>query len=162
MRISAIVAMSDNRVIGNHGQLPWYLPADLKNFKKITMGYPIIMGRKTWQSINRPLPGRHNIIITRESAFQAEECTVVNSLTAALNAAAGSDEVFIIGGASIYEEMMPLMQRLYITLIHENFEGDTWFPAISMKEWQEIERVDHDKDQDNHSSYSFIVLERKK
>lgn len=160
MRISAICAMSENRVIGNHNQLPWHLPADLKHFKNITMGHPIIMGRKTYESIGRPLPGRLNIIITRDKNYQAPGCTVVNSIEDALSITQENDEIFIIGGASLYQSMLPFTQRLYLTLIHQEIEGDAYFPELNMNDWVEIERNTHLAEDAHSYSYSFLVFER--
>lgn len=161
MRISAIFAMSENRVIGKNNQLPWHLPADLKHFKQITMGNPILMGRKTYESIGKPLPGRCNIVITRDTNYQAPGCVVVNSVESALAAVKDNDEIFIIGGALLYQETLPLTQRLYMTLIHHSFDGDTFFPALNENEWQEVERTDHPADENNKYSYSFVTLDRK-
>lgn len=161
--ISAIAAMSENRVIGNNNQLPWHLPADFKHFKALTTGHPIIMGRKTFASIGKPLPNRTNIIITRDKNFHAAECIVVNSLDAAIEAAQkeNTDEVFIIGGAEIYKQSLPLLNRLYLTIIHREFAGDTFFPELDPKIWHEAERVTHDPDEKNQYNYSFVRLERK-
>lgn len=161
MRISAIVAMSENRVIGNDNQLPWHLPADLKYFKKITVGNSILMGRKTYESIGRPLPERNNIIVTRDAHFKAPGCLVVNSLETALASVAEQKEIFVIGGAMLYQQMLPRIQRLYVTQIHQDFVGDTYFPQMDMNDWQEAERVDHEPDEKNVYRYSFIVLDRK-
>jgi len=161
MRIAAIFAMSKNRVIGKDNQLPWHLPADLKHFKTITMNKPILMGRKTFQSIGRALPGRCNVVITHDVNFQAPGCVVVHSIATALDAVSYSDDVFVIGGAFLYEQLLPRTQRLYMTLVHQDVEGDTFFPDINMAEWQEVERVDHSADEQNHYSYSFITLDRR-
>lgn len=160
MRIAAIAAMSENRVIGRHNKLPWHLPADLKHFKTITMDKPILMGRKTYDSIGRALPGRCNIVITRDPSFQAPGCVVANSIECALEAASYSEEIIIIGGALLYEHMLPRTQRIYMTIIHHEFEGDTFFPALNMMEWQEREREVHQADEENPYAYSFIILDR--
>ena len=160
MRIAAIVAMSENSVIGKQNTLPWHLPADLHHFKTTTMAKPILMGRKTYESIGRALPGRCNIVITRDPSFQAPGCVVVNSIEGALEAASYSEEIFIIGGALLYEHMMPRIQRIYMTIIHHEFEGDTFFPVIDKAEWQERERETHQADEQNRYSYSFIILDR--
>jgi dihydrofolate reductase len=161
-KISAIVAMSENRVIGDDIHLPWHLPADLKHFKTITSGHPILMGRKTYESIGRPLPNRTNIIITRNHAFKAEGCTVIQSIDQAIENAAATncDEMFIIGGAEVYKQLMPHIQRIYLTIVHEIFEGDVFFPELNLAEWKETSRVKHDADDDNDYEYSFITLER--
>lgn len=161
MRISAICAMSENRVIGNHNQLPWHLPADLRHFKKLTLGKPILLGRKTYESIGHVLPERCNLVITRDVNFQAPGCVVVNSIEHALEAARYSEEVFIIGGALLFQQTLSLIQRFYITIIHHSFEGDTYFPEINMDEWAETERIDCQSDDENKYPYSFITLDRK-
>jgi dihydrofolate reductase len=160
MKISIIVAMAANGVIGNDNELPWHLPADLKHFKQTTMGKPILMGRKTWESIGRPLPGRTNIVITRDSAYSAAGCIVVNSIEAAIAAAGEQDEVMVIGGAELYRQVLPCADTIYLTRIHASFDGDTRFPEISDTEWQQLERVDHEADEKNLQDYSFIRLER--
>lgn len=161
MHIAAIFAMSTNRVIGKDNQLPWHLPADLKHFKEITLNHPILMGRKTYQSIGRPLPNRCNVIITHDKHFEAPGCIVVHSIETALEAVATSDKVFVIGGAYLYEQMLPQTQRLYMTLVHHHFDGDAFFPNIHPAEWQEIERQDFAADERNPYSYSFSILDRK-
>ena len=161
MKISIIAAMSRNRVIGINNTLPWHLPADLKHFKSITMGKAIVMGRKTFESIGRPLPGRTNIIITRNTGFQAEGCTVVHSIEDALDFSVKQDEIMIIGGASFYEQILPQTDRIYLTLIDEKFEGDALFPKYNQSDWQEIEHIKHMPDEKNKYPYSFIVLNRK-
>ena len=161
MRISAIFAMSENRVIGKNNQLPWHLPADLRHFKSLTMGKPILLGRKTYESIGRPLPGRCNLVMTRDAQFQAPGCVIVNSLETALLAAGYSDEIMVIGGAILYQHLLPRTQRLYMTVIHHEFEGDTYFPELNMSEWNEIDRIDYDADEENKYSYSFITCDRK-
>jgi len=161
MKISIIAAMSRNRVIGINNTLPWHLPADLKHFKSITMGKAIVMGRKTFESIGRPLPGRTNIIITRNTGFQAEGCTVVHSIEDALDLSVKQDEIMIIGGASFYEQILPRADRIYLTLIDEKFEGDALFPKYNQSDWQETEHIKHMPDEKNKYQYSFIVLNRK-
>lgn len=160
MKISIVVAMAANRVIGRDNQLPWHLPADLQHFKQTTMGKPILMGRKTWESIGRPLPGRTNIVITRDENYEAPGCVVVHSIEAALQTAEQQDEVMIIGGAEFYRQVLPRTDRIYLTRINEDFEGDTLFPELDSSEWQEVERVDCDADEKNPHSYSFIELDR--
>ena len=160
MKISIIVAMAANSIIGRDNQLPWHLPADLKHFKQTTMGKPILMGRKTWESIGRPLPGRTNIVITRDSTYSAAGCVVVNSIDAAITAATGQNEVMVIGGAELYRQVMPCTDTIYLTRIHETFAGDTRFPEIHNTEWHQVERVDHEADEKNSHDYSFIRLDR--
>lgn len=160
MNISIIVAMAANRVIGHENRLPWHLPADLQHFKQITMGKPILMGRKTWESIGRPLPGRTNIVITRDVSYSADGCVVVHSLDAALEAARDSDEIMVIGGAEFYRQVLPRVSTLYLTLVEGEFEGDAFFPEIVDAEWREVERSDHGPDEKNPHAYSFVRLER--
>lgn len=161
MRISAIVAISENRAIGLNNQLPWHLPADLKHFKKITLGHPILMGRKTYESIGKPLPGRCNVVITRDVDFVAPGCVVANSVDTALSSAGYSNEVFVIGGAALFQQMLPMTKRIYLTVIHHFFEGDVFFPKLNMDEWVERKREDFQADEINKYDYSFIMLEKK-
>ncbi|HHL72022.1 MAG TPA: type 3 dihydrofolate reductase [Bacteroidetes bacterium] len=165
MTISIIVAMAANRVIGKNNALPWRLPADLRFFKATTMGKPIIMGRKTYESIGRPLPGRLNIVLSRNPDFRAGAggCTVVPSLQDALDTArdSGAEEAFIIGGATLYAEALAHADRLYITFIDEAIDGDVFFPDIDFSHWQEISREDHLPDDENPHSYSFAQFARK-
>lgn len=132
-----IVAMTPDRVIGINNTLPWHLPRDLQHFKKTTMGCPVIMGRKTWDSIGRPLPGRVNIVITRQADLHLEGAVVVHSLEAAVGAASDSERVFVIGGANIYEQALPLARRLYLTEVATHVDGDAWFPQTAESDWQE-------------------------
>ncbi len=152
--------MASNRVIGINNTLPWHLPADFKHFKSVTMGKPILMGRKTFESIGRPLPGRTNIIITNNRSYSAEGCHVVNSIDEALALTHDASEAMIIGGASFYQQTLPIAQRIYLTIIHHSFDGDAYFVALDDAEWREIERIDCDADNKNHYPYSFITLER--
>lgn len=161
MLVSAIVAMSENRVIGKDNHLLWHLPADLTHFKTITMGKPILMGRKTHQSIGRALPGRCNVVITHDVNFQARGCVVANSIDTALAAVEYSDEIFIIGGAILYERMLPLTQRIYMTVVHHPFVGDAYFPEINLNEWNEGDRITHPADDKNAYPFSFVTLDRK-
>ena len=153
--------MDKKGVIGLEGDLPWHLSADLKHFKAITMGKPLIMGRKTHESIGIPLPGRKNIILTQSEEFKAESCTVVHSLEEALLAAGDVDEVMIMGGAGIYDQSLDCANRLYLTEVHADVSGDVYFPEFDRGEWVEIEREDHSADDKNEFDYSFIVMERK-
>ena len=134
--ISIIVASSANNVIGAQGDLPWRLSDDLKRFKAVTMGKPIVMGRKTWESIGRALPGRQNIVITRRHDFAADGCDVVHSLDEAMSVAGDVGEIMVIGGSQVYEIFLPAAQRLYLTRVHADVEGDTFFPAVNEDEWQ--------------------------
>jgi dihydrofolate reductase len=161
--IAAIVAMAENRVIGHHNQLPWRLPADLQHFKAITTGHPIIMGRKTYASLGRPLPHRTNIIITRNPQWEAPGCIVVTSIEKALAHAAlmPQRELFIIGGADIYKQTLPSIQRIYLTIIHHSFTGDAYFPELPEKLWEQKTAEHHTADAENTYDYSFILLERR-
>ena len=155
--------MSENRVIGKDNQLPWHLPADLKFFKATTLHHPILMGRKTYDSIGRPLPQRTSIVITRQPGYQAEGAQVVHSLPQAIEAGRQvHPDLFIIGGAEILREALPLIDTMYLTLIHASFEGDVFYPEFDEEQWQETWREDHHADEKNKNDYSFIKLERKK
>ena len=159
--ISLIVAASTNNVIGAAGDLPWRLSADLKHFKAITMGKPIVMGRKTWESIGRPLPGRQNIVITRQADYRAEGCTVVASPDDAIVAAGDVEEIMIIGGGHIYEAFLPLADRIYLTRVHAEIEGDAFLPGILESEWQFVSREAHRADEANDYDVEFLVLDRR-
>lgn len=160
--ISLIVAMDQNRVIGNNNKLPWHLPADLQYFKKVTMGHPIVMGRKTFESIGRVLPGRENVIVTRNQDFKAEGCVVLYDIAEIKTFADNRDEeVFVIGGAEIFKEILPSADRLYITEIHESFEGDTFFPVIDENEWDKISSNPGSIDEKNRYAHDFIILQKK-
>lgn len=157
--ISFIVAMDANRAIGVNNQLPWSLPADLAYFKKVTMEHPIIMGRKTFESIGRPLPGRENIVITRNASYQPEGVTICHSIEEAVYER-DDKEVFIIGGAHIFEQTLRYADRLYITHIHEEFPGDTFFPVIESSQWEVVSKEKGMKDEKNPYDYDFVVYER--
>lgn len=158
--ISIIVAVAENGVIGKTDGLPWYLPADLARFKQITMGHPIIMGRVTHQSIGRALPGRRNIVITHDKKYKAAEgCEVVDSLEEALKLAKNNPEVFIIGGASIYEQALLLADKIYLTRVHAKIDGDKFF-KYNLSEWQEVSNDPHKADEKHKYAYDFAVLER--
>ncbi|MDP9740555.1 UNVERIFIED_ORG: dihydrofolate reductase [Bacillus sp. B2I3] len=160
--ISLIVAMDQNRVIGKNNKLPWHLPADLQYFKKVTMGHPIVMGRKTFESIGRVLPGRENVIVTRNQEFKAEGCVVLHDIAQIkMFADNHEEEVFVIGGAEIFKEILPFTDRLYITEIHETFEGDTFFPEIDENEWDEISSLPGNIDEKNRFTHDFIILQKK-
>ncbi|MBO6505700.1 MAG: type 3 dihydrofolate reductase [Kordiimonadaceae bacterium] len=159
MKVSLIVAMADNNAIGVDNQLPWHLPADLKYFKAVTMGKPIIMGRKTFESIGRPLPGRQNIVITRNQDWTSDGVTIVRSTEQAVAAASTSDEVMVIGGAEIYRAMLPLVNKLYVTEVALSVEGDAFFPNIDPVEWQEVSRKPHAAEADK-PAYAFVTFER--
>ncbi|MBY4676886.1 dihydrofolate reductase [Marinobacterium arenosum] len=166
MKLAIIVAQAQNRVIGIDNKLPWHLPEDLKYFKQVTMGKPIIMGRKTFESIKRSLPGRTNIVITRDQGYQHPGIRVVHSLAEAAELAEsiclieGHDEAMVIGGAEIYRQALPQTGRLYLTQVHAEVNGDAWFPALDTADWREIARQDFAADDGNPYDYSFIVLDR--
>jgi dihydrofolate reductase len=160
--ISFIVAMDENRVIGKDNQLPWHLPEDLKFFKRVTMGHPIGMGRKTHESIGRILPGRENIIITRQPDYQSEGCTVIHSVGDLVEyARKQNEEIFIIGGAEIFKETFEYADRLYITHIHDKFPGDTFFPEFDWSDWDLTSSEQGIKDEKNPYDYEFKIYDRK-
>jgi len=160
VKIAIVVAMADNRVIGRDNRLPWHLPADLRHFKQVTVGKPVLMGRKTHESIGRPLPERTNIVVTRDRSYQAPGCIVVHSIENALKAAGDREEVMVIGGTDFYRQLLPKADRLYLTRVHAEFEGDARFPELDEREWREVERTDCAPDENNNWPYSFIRLER--
>lgn len=155
-----IVAHANNRVIGKNNDMPWHLPADLAYFKKTTLGKPIIMGRKTYQSIGRALPGRKNIVISRDDNFQAEGVEVVNSVDAALALVVDSAEVMVIGGGAIYQHCLAAAQRLYITHINADIDGDTYFPEYDLTVWQKIASDIRPSDEKNPYQLDFSVYEK--
>ena len=156
-----IAAMAKDRVIGKDNDMPWHMPADLAHFKKVTMGKPVIMGRKTFESIGRPLPGRKNIVITRNDAWQAEGVEVTTSPDLALQLVADADEVMIIGGGNIYQQFLPKAKSLHLTFIDLLVEGDTKFPDwTSVGNWTEVDSESHDADEKNAHSYQFVTLEK--
>lgn len=161
-----MVAMSRNRVIGRNNKLPWYLPEDLKYFKRTTLGKPIVMGRKTFESIGRPLPGRANLVVSRNQAWEAPGVRVLHNLKAAYESAEaqaeidGVDEVMVIGGGEIFTEALPDADRLYLTEVHAEVDGDAWFPELDWSQWREISREDHAASENNAYDYSFVVYER--
>lgn len=160
-KLTVIVAKAENNVIGNENQLIWHLPNDLKHFKNLTSGHPIIMGRKTFESIGKPLPNRTNIVITRNSNWNADGVLIANSLEQAIEKAKEFDsEVFIIGGGNIYEQAMNLADVLVVTEVHHSFEGDTKFPEIDLNIWKEISREKFGKDEKHSVEYSFVQFER--
>jgi dihydrofolate reductase len=157
--ISLLWAMDENRAIGRNNQLPWHLPEDLKYFKRVTMGKPIAMGRKTYDSIGRPLPGRENIVITRSQGITIEGCTVIHDVNDLLKR--DDEELFVIGGAEIFKEIIPFADRLYVTEIREEFEADTFFPEYNLSDWELIESTPGMKDEKNPYNYEFLVYQRK-
>ncbi len=160
--ISIIAALAENRVIGVNNTLPWRLPNDLKHFRRLTTGHAIVMGRKNYESIGKPLPERTNIIVTRNRDYRASGCLIAHSLDDALALAKGDPEIFVIGGAEIYREALPLADRLYLTQVHSAVEGDTFFPEINDNAWKETAREQHAADEKHAYAYSFVVLERLK
>ena len=155
--IKIIVAMSKNRVIGNNNELIWKLSSDLKRFKELTTNNPVVMGRKTYESIGRPLPNRRNIIITRNLEYEVDDCEIVSSLEEALLLTGG--DCFIIGGGEIYKQSLKIADRIYLTLVHKDFEGDTTFPELD-KDWVKTSCSDFDADEKNEYNYSFIEYDR--
>ena len=165
--ISIVVAMTPERVIGRDGKLPWRLPADLRHFRAITMGHPVIMGRRTHASIGKPLEGRLNIVLTRDPHFRACGCTVVASPDEAVRCAVRTTdmsidpkEVMVIGGAAVYEALLPRVRRMYVTIVHAQLDGDTRFPAVDLSAWSEVGRNEHRADERNPYDYAFYVYER--
>ena len=170
MRLSLIVAMAKNRTIGLDGVMPWHFSEDLKFFKRVTMGHPVIMGRKTYHSIGAALPGRTNIVVTRNKDFEAADADVVYDLLEALTKAkateelwrpdGGREEIFVIGGADIYGQALPEAQRIYMTEVHQELPGDAFFPELAEGEWKETDRQDRDPETPGGSAYSLVILDR--
>ena len=160
MRISIIVATDLDRVIGKDGGLPWRLPADLKRFRRLTLDKPIIMGRRTFESIGKPLDRRTNIVLTRDPEFHAEGCHVTRDASEALRLAGKAEEVMIIGGAGVYELFLLRCDRIYLTRVQDRFDGDTSFPRIDLRQWKEVEESDHPADDENPHAHRFSILER--
>ena len=160
VRIKFVVAYSDNRVIGRDNALPWRLPSDLAHFKRNTLGQPIIMGRKTWESLGRPLPGRPNLVISRDPEFSAQGATVFSSLNDALASCSPGDTACIIGGAQIFEQALPLADEIVATEVHAQVEGDVFFPPLPQSEWEEAERLA--QPEENGYKFDFVVYRRKK
>lgn len=163
MRISLLLAASENNVIGKDNKLPWHLPEDLKYFKNLTWGLPILMGRKTFDSIGKPLPGRKSIVITRNNDWRYDDVVVVHSLEEAMKAAEsfGAKETFVIGGAEVFNLALPAANRMYLTRIHQRFEGDVFFPEISENEWQIASSRFCPADEKNFYDHTFQVWERR-
>lgn len=160
MRLSAIVAMASNRVIGTHNQLPWRLPADLARFKRLTLGHTLVMGRKTYESIGRPLPGRTTIVVTRQWDYAPPGVKVAHSVDEALALAQGDDEVFIAGGAELYAQTMDRLDRLYLTLIERELPGDTFFPEVDLSTWRLLEQEHHPASTPDALPFTFLTYER--
>ena len=161
MIISIIAAMDSNRLIGNNNQLPWHLPADFAHFKAVTMGKPIIMGRKTFESIGKPLPGRTNIVLSRNPELAFEGTVCVTSFNDALAVVPDAAELMVIGGSSIYEMLLPRIKRMYLTFVDAAFEGDAWFPDFDRDQWLEKESVLLPADKKNKYDCRFVTLERR-
>jgi dihydrofolate reductase len=160
--VSLVYAVSRNGVIGRDGGLPWHIPSDLKHFKAITLGKPVIMGRKTWDSLPRkPLAGRRNLVISRNVTYRADGAEVLPSLEAALRATAGDAEVCVIGGAEIFKAALPLAHRIYLTRVLADVAGDTIMPELSAKHWREVERQSHVKGEKDSSAFDTIMFERR-
>ncbi len=159
--ISILVGAAKNNVIGYQGDMPWKVSADLKNFKKITMGKPIIMGRKTFDSIGRPLPGRRNMVITRNINWAAKDVDIFADLDAAINAAGDCEEAIVIGGGELYKLALPMAKRIYLTAIHATPEGDTWFPDLNEADWEVAHKADLPQIETDTNTATFKVLERK-
>lgn len=162
MTVSLIVAASTNNVIGSDGTLPWHLPDDLRNFKRLTTGKPIVMGRKTFDSIGKPLPDRRNVVITRDPNYVASGCDVVTSPEAAFELLHDAAEVMIIGGSQIYAAFLPLADRVYLTRVHAEVDGDAMFPELDTNEWALVSCDPHDVDDAHRHAFDFMVFERRR
>jgi len=160
MIISIIAAMDKNRLIGSDNGLPWHLPADFKHFKEVTLGKPVLMGRKTFESIGRPLPGRKNIVISR-SGFSADGIDVVDSIDSGLELVEDAEEVMIIGGANIYEQMISRAEKMYLTFVDADCKGDAWFPEINQLEWDILDQKNFKADEKNNFNFSVVAYQRK-
>ncbi len=159
-KISLVVAMSDNGMIGQNNQLLWHLPNDLKHFKALTLNKPIIMGRKTYESIGKPLPNRQNIILTKARYLQVPGCEIVHSVNDALDVTNDAPEIMVIGGGEIYRLFMPLVSTMHITYVHTTIEGDVSFPEFDLSQWKEVSRENFTKDEKHLYDYSFVTLTR--
>lgn len=159
--LSVIAALADNRVIGVDNRLPWRLPADLQHFKRLTMGKPMIMGRRTWESLPGLLPGRPHLVVTRDPAYRAEGAQVVHSLQAAFAACADAQELMLVGGADLYGQAIPLATRLYLTYVHASPAGDAFFPAFDPAQWRELAREEGVQDEKNAIPHTFVTLQRR-
>jgi len=160
--VSIVVATDELGGIGREGRLPWHLPEDLKRFKRLTLGKPVVMGRRTWDSIGRPLPGRHNIVVSRQAGLQFEGATVVPSFDAALTAAGDVPEICVIGGAEIYRLAVPLADVVHLTLVHASVAADTWLPPFDAATWRETARQPQPADARHAHALSFVTLERRR
>ena len=157
--VSLIVAMDRNRVIGSQGRLPWHLPDDLRRFKSLTMGHHMVMGRKTYESIGRVLPGRTSVIVTRQKDYRASGAVIAGSLAEALQRCAGDDEIFVIGGEEIFRAALPLAQRIYLTEVNAAYAGDVYFPALPAGEWREVQREERGAFS-GEPTVAYVLLER--
>jgi len=162
MQRSLVVAVAENGVIGRHNHLPWRLPEDLAYFKRVTMGHPIVMGRRTYESIGRPLPGRTNIVVTHNRGFAAPGCVVVHSLDEAWQAANGAEEVSVIGGTALFRDTLPIADRIHLTEVQAPVEGDTFFPAFDRRQWRETEVARHPADARHQYPFRIVVLDRRR
>jgi dihydrofolate reductase len=156
-KIYLVAAVAANGVIGRDGQLPWHLPEDLKHFKRLTLGHPVIMGRRTWESLGRPLPGRDNIVVTHKAGYEAPGAAVASSLGAALALCAGESVVFVIGGQQLFAESLPIAAGLVLTEIYRDYEGDTWFPLYDRSRWRETQRERHTAA--DGTKFDFVLYE---
>jgi dihydrofolate reductase len=163
MTISFVVAAADNNAIGKDGRMPWHLPADMKHFKNVTWGMPVVMGRKTFESLGKPLPGRKNIVISRQSGWKADGTVAVKNIDDALFVVKQADvnEVLVIGGGEIYKALFEKVNRIYLTRVHAQPEADTFFPALPPDQWHLMSQQNHEADEKNNYNYSFQVWERK-
>ena len=161
MTVSIIVAVAKNGIIGKENDLPWCLSEDLKHFKRTTLGKPVIMGRKTYESVGKPLPGRRNIVVSRNPSYEVEGCEVAHSIEEAVEMAAAADEVMVLGGGRLYADALPITDRIYLTRVDAEVEGDTRFPDLDMGEWQEVDRWTHPADEKNDFPCTFLILERR-
>jgi dihydrofolate reductase len=158
-KVYLVAAVAANGVIGKDGHLPWYLPQDLRHFKRVTIGHPVIMGRRTWESLRRPLAERENIVVTRRSGYQATGAAVAKSLEAALALCAGQPLAFVIGGNRLFAESLPIAAGLVMTEIHRDFLGDTWFPDYDRAQWRETQREAHSAT--DGTRFDFVLYERR-
>ena len=158
--LSIIVAVADNGIIGDQNSLLWHIREDMLRFKRITTGHPVIMGRKTFESIGRPLPNRTNVVVSRQN-IEIDGCIVVHSIEEAITSFSGEEEIFIIGGAQIYEQALPLADKIYLTLVHRDYDGDTSFPQVNEDDWEETSREDYERGEKFDAPFSFIDYVRK-
>ena len=160
--ITLIVAAADNGVIGRDNALPWHLPEDLKRFKRLTLGKPIVMGRKTFEAIGKPLPGRQNIVVTRATNYRRDGITIVHDVEAALRAAGGAPEVMVIGGAELFRFFLPRAARVHLTRVHAQIDGDAIWPELDAREWQVVAREAHEADERHLHAMTFELWEKRK